>query len=74
MKTRKMTIEALTDAREVKNNLFNSLMMLKQELSICGAQWNDTKLDCFNESIDRLESQYASACALVAHYEAQMKK
>lgn len=74
MKTVEMNNDALSDAREVKYNLFQQLMMLKQEQCACSSQWNQYKSECFDESINRVETAYHQAAQLVSYYEDALQK
>lgn len=74
MKTVNQINEALMDARENKFNIEQTLVMLKNEMTVLGAQLSDTVAENMMNRINDLEQQYSKACLLVAYYENELGK
>lgn len=69
MKTTEMRLDALSDAKERVFNIQNSIIVLKNEMTVCGAMMNDIVAENKMNRLNELEIELTKAIELVAHYE-----
>lgn len=74
MKPEQILMASLQDARESKYNALHRIMVLKNEQSICAAQWNDTTAEVFQNTINIAEKEYQQQCMLVLEYEKKLNE